>query len=445
MLDSSWNDALSLALGNIPGITPGMQLFLEAREDLWVEESSSGGRSQAHNRLVGLSATPPDQGLPLVHRSDPAPEDARALLLTALGRTDAPETRVGTSAKVGPGTGKLLEESEAALAATLDPIRRLGSGIGYQARWVGFRQQVRIAVRGAPVVGDLRQSRRLRLEVEVRRRGKAVRAVGEKVLSTHPLNLREALGELATSVADRAQVLLEARPVASGERRVVLGPGIGGILCHELVGHALEADAAAGGSWLKELKEKISFGDLVILDDPRRGRAAWRIDDEGEPARPIPLVRDGRVVSLLHDRSTATAAGARPTGHGRRANYREPVRPRMGCTFIGAGRHDPEEVLEGIDDGIYVLRLESASVDPRSGRAFFRVTDSDRIVRGRRAEPLRPHLMAVDGVRTLSSIDRIARDLAFDNCIGSCHRDGQTMAVSVGAPTIRIGMVRVVA
>ena len=132
------------------------------------------------------------------------------------------------------------------------------------------------------------------------------------------------------------------------------------------------------------------------------------------------------------------------TGHGRRASYRDPVQPRMGCTFIAAGRLAPEEVVEGIGEGTYVRRMEAANVDPRSGRATFRVTDADRIREGRLAEPLRPHLIAVEGTGLLQGIDRIASDLSFDTCIGSCHRDGQTIAVSVGAPTIRIGLVKVV-
>jgi TldD protein len=117
----------------------------------------------------------------------------------------------------------------------------------------------------------------------------------------------------------------------------------------------------------------------------------------------------------------------------------------MGCTFVAAGSLHPTEVLAGIKEGVYVRRMESANIDPRSGRATFRVTDADRIRDGCIAEPLRPHLIAVQAREVLNSIDRIADDLAFDTCIGSCHRDGQTIAVSVGAPTIRIGMVRVVA
>ena len=170
-----------------------------------------------------------------------------------------------------------------------------------------------------------------------------------------------------------------------------------------------------------------------------RGRAPWKIDDEGEPARPVPLLRDGSVGGLLHDLASARRSGERPTGHGRRSSFREPVRPRMGCTFVVAGEADPKELLEGVADGIYVRRMEAAKTDPRSGEAVFRVTDADRIIDGSLVEPLLPHLLHVHGGQALCETRLIADDLVFDRCVGSCHRDGQPLAISVGAPTMCIG------
>jgi TldD protein len=111
----------------------------------------------------------------------------------------------------------------------------------------------------------------------------------------------------------------------------------------------------------------------------------------------------------------------------------------MGCTFLAAGRRDPGEALEGIEDGVYVRRMEAASTDARTGRATFRVTDADRIRHGRIVAPLAPHVILVDARAALSSIDCVASDLAFDTCIGSCLNHGQPLSISVGAPTFRIG------
>jgi TldD protein len=212
------------------------------------------------------------------------------------------------------------------------------------------------------------------------------------------------------------------------------------VLIHEIVGHALEADVVLDGrSWLAEEDGRVAPSELLILDDPRRGRAAWRIDDEGQRARPVPLIRSGRVAGRLHDLRTAGRSGESSTGHGRCASYREPVRPRMGCTFVAAGRWSPDEILNSVDHGVYIRRMEAASVDLSSGRAIFRVTDSDRIVGGKRDAPLHPHLLVVEGRSALAGMDRVADDLAFDTCVGSCIRVGQALAMSVGAPTICIG------
>jgi TldD protein len=115
----------------------------------------------------------------------------------------------------------------------------------------------------------------------------------------------------------------------------------------------------------------------------------------------------------------------------------------MGCTFIESGSDDPVDVLRSTRTGVFIRRLVGGHTDPISGRAAFMVSDADRIVDGRLVEPLDVFVLELDGLASWKSIDRVAHDLAFDTCIGSCVRDGQPLAVSVGAPTIRIGVVRV--
>jgi TldD protein len=155
------------------------------------------------------------------------------------------------------------------------------------------------------------------------------------------------------------------------------------------------------------------------------------------------LIRDGRPVGKLHDRHTARREGAEPSGHGRRSSYREPVLARMGCTFVGAGPLDPAEVVRETHTGVYVHRMEAGHVDVDTSCAVFRVTDADRIVAGRLGGPLDPFVMFVVGRDVLCGLTRVAHDLTFDTCIGSCHREGQPLAISVGAPTICIGVVGV--
>jgi TldD protein len=246
---------------------------------------------------------------------------------------------------------------------------------------------------------------------------------------------------LAERLTQRAEAIRDAVEAPRGQFPVLLAPGVGGVLFHEIVGHALEADRVLDGdSWLAQFEEPVAARDLIVVDDPRRGRAPWRFDDEGETAKPTSLIRSGRVAGWLHDGRTARAAGKAPTGHGRCSSYRDPVQPRMGCTFVAPGEREPSDVMREIRSGVYIRRMEVGTTDPRSGRAVFRVTDADRILDGRIDVPLRPHLLFVEGARVLLAADRIANDLVFDSCIGSCHRDGRPLSVSVGAPTMWIGL-----
>ena len=296
---------------------------------------------------------------------------------------------------------------------------------------------------GGEVRTDLRRGARVRLELETRGpSGRMARAVEERVFRAP--HTKGDLGEVVESLAERARARLNAREPAPGATVVVLGPGVGGILVHELIGHALEADTVfRGASALVATPGPIAPADVTVVDDPRRGRGAWRRDDEGVESRATPLIEGGRVAGYLHDLSSAERFRQRATGHGRRASFREPVRPRMGCTFLAPGRLDPQEVLHGISRGIYVRRMETASTDSLSGNARFIVTDADRIDQGRFDHPLQPFLLELRASTALPSLDRIGNDLAFDTCVGSCLRDGQPLATSVGAPTFRIGVARV--
>jgi TldD protein len=317
-------------------------------------------------------------------------------------------------------------------------VRRTHPSAELVGRGVAFEQRVVVTRHGRPPAHDLRRGRRLRLECRLP--GSAA-AVAELVLPKAgppaPVDLRR----LADQLAQRAETVRDARGAPRGSSPVLLAPGVGGILVHEIVGHALEADVLLkGDSWLAQFEERVASGGLSVVDDPRRSRAAWRIDDEGEPSKPTPLIRDGRVTGRLHDCRSAKATGEPPTGHGRCSSYREPVRPRMGCTFVLPGKREPDELLREVQEGVYVRRMEAGTTDTRRGKAVFRVTDADRIRDGRIDAPLLPHLLFVDGARTLTAVEHVANDLVFDSCVGVCHREGQPLSISVGAPTMWIGL-----
>jgi TldD protein len=233
-------------------------------------------------------------------------------------------------------------------------------------------------------------------------------------------------------------------PPKPGETAAVFAPGAAGVIAHELIGHALEGDVVAcRRSWIANGGLSAPSIAVTVADDPRRGRGAWLIDDEGTAALETRLIEHNRQVGLLLDRAAAAALGQAPTGHGRRSSYLDRIQPRMGCTFIESGADDPIDILRSTRAGVFIHRLSGGHTDPNSGRATFVVTESDRVIDGRLAGPLDDFVIELRGPESWRSIDRIAHDLEFDTCVGSCVRDGQPLAVSVGAPTIRIGVVRV--
>jgi hypothetical protein len=436
--ETSWDEALSRAVSGVAG-GEGILLAFELREDLSVEAATPDAEPLARWSLVrGLSSRGPFERGRELHRSDPVPDDALPLLAAALDPPGPPgPTRAGNPAHDGTVSPALSSAGAGRVVGGLvSSTARLVPDATVAARWVGFVQRVLLARPGRPLARDVRCGARVRLEA---RRCGAL-AVGEAVLPPEG-SWTDRFETLSTSVARRLEERSDARELASGQYPVVFAPGVGGVLVHEVVGHALEADVVqADLSWLSRGPCRIATPELVVVDDPRRGRASWRVDDEGEPSRPVPLIRGGRVAGRLLDLRSAVRSGRAPSGHGRRASFRDPVRPRMGCTFVGPGSSDPEEVLEGIGSGIYVRRMEVASTDPRTGDAVFRVTDADRITRGRLAGTLTPHLLRIDGRAALATMDRIASDIAFDTCIGTCIRDGQALVTSVGGPTFRIGL-----
>jgi TldD protein len=317
-----------------------------------------------------------------------------------------------------------------------------GDASRVRGQWVEFDQWVCVARGDGPAREDRRGRKRLRIDVQLEGAVSRSSASIEQVVTSPRDVSAEALAE---RLARRAAERLDAEAPAGRACPVVFAPGVGGLVVHEIVGHGLEGDTVLrGASALATRTEDAGSREVTVIDDPRSGSAGWRIDDEGEEAKSADLLREGRVCGLLHDHASARSAGVRPTGHGRRSSFREPVRPRMGCTFLAPGPMDPHEVVASVREGIHVHRMEGAGMDARTGESFFRVSDADRIVRGRIDRPLGAFLLRLDAHDALSTLDHVASDLAFDACIGSCVRDGQPLPTTVGAPTFRIGMARVI-
>lgn len=446
---ADWILALKRAASAFPALAGAGAIFLEQREDLILEAGPGGVVRLDHWRSEGLAVQGPFDDCPSLFVSDPRPDDVHALVRAATGlgpaRVFRPEKCDNDGA--GPEAPWLcVEDAVTVLDRVVQEAEKQRRGAEVRARWVGFEQRVCVARAHHEPAVDRRASCRVRVEASRPSISGEIQASGDALASCDRGGVLPDLRWLAGSVLQRLDERRHARVAPGGPRVVVFAPGTGGMLAHELIGHALEGDTAgARASWLSRLAPDVRAGPpgLTVLDDPRRGRASWRVDDEGSPVRPVALVRDGRVSGRLHDLRSAAHAGESPTGHGRRSSFRDTVRARMGCTFVAAGNEHPEAILRDTVDGVYVRRMEHAGTDVATGRALFQVSDADRIHHGRLGVPLRPHLLVVEARDALASLDRIGFDLAFDTCVGSCLRDGQPMSTSVGAPTFRIGLASV--
>jgi TldD protein len=416
-------------------------IFLERRDDLRVELGS--GRvecaTETETRSEGIAVEFGTDPVRHLYLSDPGPADLEAIAEGRIPDERAPaDPELAGNRSPSPAPPPVRDRLDALLGA----MGATGEDCSVDGRLVTFTQTVVVARPDRGAVVDSRRGERVRIDVRVRRGGRVGAATAEWV-DRRGRSVLDA-ERLVGFALERARERCDARPPTGGPCAAVFAPGVGGVLVHELVGHALEGDTVLrNGCRLGAADLSFASRDVTVIDDPRRGRASWSVDDEGETVRPVALIRDGHVVGRLHDRRTARRAGTAPTGHGRRSSYLEPALPRMGCTFVGRGGSDPTEVLRATPDGIYVRRMEAASVEPFRGAATFRVTDADRIRDGRLDHPLEPFVLEATLEATLTTLDHIGTDLAFDACVGSCLRDGQPLATSVGAPTFRLGVVTV--
>ncbi len=334
-----------------------------------------------------------------------------------------------------------LAALEAAIVAAAGSAAAGRGNVTWSAKVVRFHQVVWVARPELDVVSDIRRGSRLEVRVQF---GDFLERTAVQDLVLRSGESAPIQGAFALAFERAEKRTLSCAAPKPGETTAVFAPGVAGVVVHELVGHALEGDTVARrGSWIANGGLLDTPVAVTVTDDPRRGRGAWLIDDEGTVSRETRLVERDRQVGLLLDRSAATALGQTSTGHGRRYSYLDRIQPRMGCTFIESGVDDPIDVLRATQAGVFIRRLTAGHTDPISGRATFIVRESDRIIEGRLAEPLDDFVIELNGSESWTTIDRVAHDLAFDTCVGSCVRDGQPLAVSVGAPTIRIGVVRV--
>ena len=223
---------------------------------------------------------------------------------------------------------------------------------------------------------------------------------------------------------------------------VVLGPGWPGILLHEAIGHGLEGDFNRKGvsAFAGRLGQKVASELVTVVDDgtiPNR-RGSLNVDDEGTPTGRTVLIENGILTGYMQDRLNARLMGMAPTGNGRRESYAHPPMPRMTNTFMLAGEDDPEEIIRSVDHGLYAVAFGGGQVDITSGKFVFSASEAYLIEDGRVTAPVKGATLIGNGPDALTRVSRVGHDLELDEGVGTCGKDGQSVPVGVGLPTIRI-------
>ena len=246
----------------------------------------------------------------------------------------------------------------------------------------------------------------------------------------------------ATEAARQATLKLAAVDAPAGSMTVVLGPGWPGILLHEAIGHGLEGDFNRKGvsAFAGRVGQKVASELVTVVDDGTiaNRRGSLNVDDEGTPTSRTVLIENGVLRGYLQDRLNARLMNATPTGNGRRESYAHPPLPRMTNTFMLAGADDPRDILKSVKNGLYAVNFGGGQVDITSGKFVFSASEAYLIEDGEVTRPVKGATLIGNGPDALTRVSRVGRDLALDEGVGTCGKDGQSVPVGVGLPTIRI-------
>jgi TldD protein len=251
--------------------------------------------------------------------------------------------------------------------------------------------------------------------------------------------------QIETYVQDAVRAALtnlESRPAPAGEMTVVLGPGWPGILLHEAIGHGLEGDFNRKGSsaFSGRVGERVAAKGVTVLDDgtiaDRRG--SLNVDDEGNVSQRTVLIEDGILRAYIQDSLNARLMRVAPTGNGRRESYAHVPMPRMTNTYMLGGEKSPEEIVASIDKGLYATNFGGGQVDITSGKFVFSASEAFWVEKGKIQYPVKGATIVGNGPDALTRVTMIGNDMRLDSGVGTCGKEGQSVPVGVGQPTLRI-------
>ena len=252
----------------------------------------------------------------------------------------------------------------------------------------------------------------------------------------------EVLAQYAQEAVRQALVNLDAKPAPAGVLPVVLGAGWPGILLHEAIGHGLEGDFNRKGSsaFSGKIGQRVAAKGVTVVDDGTLAgrRGSLNVDDEGCATSCTTLIEDGILKGYLQDAMNARLMKMRPTGNGRRESYAHLPMPRMTNTYMLGGQYTPEEIIKSVKHGIYAPNFSGGQVDITNGKFVFSTSEAYLIENGKITTPIKGATLIGNGPDALTKIKMIGNDMALDSGVGTCGKDGQSVPVGVGQPTLRI-------
>ncbi|MCE9508590.1 MAG: metalloprotease TldD, partial [Alphaproteobacteria bacterium] len=248
--------------------------------------------------------------------------------------------------------------------------------------------------------------------------------------------------EAAQKALKQAQELLIAEEAPAGVMDVVLSPGWAAVILHEAVGHGLEGDFNRRdiSVYSGKIGQKVAAAEVTVVDqgDMPGERGSLHFDDEGTPTKENVLIENGILKAYMQDRQNAQLMKAALTGNGRRESYAHVPMPRMTNTYFRNGTHDPADIIKSVKDGLYIADMGGGQVDITSGKFNMNATLAYRIRNGKLCEPVKGVTLVGDGLTVIQSITMVGNDLKIEKSAGACGKNGQSVTVSCGQPTIRV-------
>ncbi len=313
----------------------------------------------------------------------------------------------------------------------------------------GVWEQVLVAATDGSLAADIRPLVRFGVGVIVEQNGRRERGNhggGGRTDYRYFLEGERAM-DYAREALRQALVNLEARPAPAGSMPVVLGNGWSGVLLHEAVGHGLEGDFNRKGSsaYSGRVGQQVASSLCTIVDDGTLAgrRGSLSVDDEGTQTRCTTLIEKGVLKGYMQDKLNARLMGVAATGNGRRESYAHLPMPRMTNTYMLAGESDPQEIIRSVKRGLYCASLGGGQVDITSGKFVFSTSEAYLIEDGKITAPVKGATLIGNGPEAMSRVSMVGNDLALDSGVGTCGKDGQSVPVGVGQPTLKIEQITV--